>query len=71
MPSKTLPEAWLSSVATLDAEVSLGVPTVGRSKGSEKAASSGTSRTGTGGPAANNLKSSAQESPAALREAWK
>lgn len=71
MPSKTLPEAWLSSVATLDAGVSVGGPTVGRSKGCEEAAPFGTSRTGTGGPAANNLKSSAQESLAALREAWK
>lgn len=71
VPSKTLPEAWPSSVASLDAGVSVGSPTVGSSKGSEEAAPSWTLGTGTGGPAADSLKSSVQESLAALREAWK
>lgn len=47
MALKTLPKAWRSSVASLDAGVSLGGPTVERSKGSEEAALFGTSRTGT------------------------
>lgn len=71
MAIKTLPEAWLPSIASLNAGLSVGVSTVGRSKGSEEAAPSETSRTGTGGPAAYSLKSSALESLATLREDWK
>lgn len=55
MALKTLPKAWRSSVASLDAGVSVGGPTVERSKGSEEASLFGTSRTGTGGPAASSL----------------
>ena len=51
MAIKTLPEAWLSPIASLNAGQSVGGSTVGRPKGSKETAPSRTSRTGTGGPA--------------------